>query len=215
MTEESTTLQKPRKTTRYPSLLSTIKKKTAVPQVRSFAWLSFTLFVVTFFIVVAIRPTLITIAKLNKEIKDQKELNKKMDVKIKSLVQAQQNYAKNIDSFSLLNEALPQRSEFPLFALFLENQASNSGVTVKSISFDQFNKKDNISSTSGFFSFSINTEGDYLKQKKFLQSLEQSRRITQIGSATFNQASEDEIPKLTMSVTGTVYYIPKNNEKKL
>lgn len=215
MIEEQTILQKPGKMARYSNLLSSIKERSKTPPVRSFAWLSFTLFIIAFFIVIAIRPTIITIAKLNKEIKDQKDLNKKMDVKIKSLVQAQQNYAKNIDLLYLLDEALPQRSEFPRFAFFLEDQATNSGITIRSISLDQFNKKESAASGSGLFSFSINTEGDYLKLKNFLQTLEQSRRITQIDTAVFNQVVENDSPKLTMTVTGTVYYKPKNNEKKL
>lgn len=210
MTTPANIASEGRKFHRYYDYILEIKERTKVPQTRSFAWLSLTLFTISFFVVAAIRPTLITIAKLNKEIKDKEGLNQKMEGKIKSIVAAQQVYANNVDSFFLLDEALPERSEFPKFAYFLEQSASLAEITLKSLAFEKIDSLNTDTTlTTNILVFTLALEGDYLKLKKFLENLEQSRRVTKINSIVFSQEKKENSLTLSLLISGTVFFKEK------
>lgn len=192
---------------RYHRYFFSLGKISKTPQVRSFAWLSLTLFAIAFFSLMAIRPTLVTIAKLNREIKDKKEAKQKLQTKINAIVAAQAQYAKNMDNLPLLKEALPEKSEFPRLAFFLEENASASAVELKALSFEKIGvaeKESPQSPSSGpnLFQFSLSVGGDYPNLKDFLNRLESSRRILKIDSFSFNQIKKEESWQLGLRVAG-------------
>jgi len=194
---------------RYNRYFSNLQKK--VKEARSFAWLSVSIFTVSFFIIVAIKPTLVTITKLNKEIKDKREISQKLQVKINSIIAAQEEFAGNSDNLYLLSEALPEKSEFPKLAGFFESVALSSGVSVKSLSFESVGKSPPQTLKKdvpilGSMSFSISTSGDYLQLKQFLNTLEASRRIIKIKNASFNQVKKEEVTELSLLVSGQAYF---------
>lgn len=209
MTTPTASPNQEKKHRRYFDYLLEIKEKTKTPQTRSFAWFSITLFTISFFVIVAIRPTLLTIANLTKEIKDKKELNKEMTEKIKSIVAAQQAYANNIDALPLLNEALPERSEFPKLAYFLEQSALSSGVTLKSISFGKIDEEKKEGDIANILSFNLAVEGEYPKLKNFLLDLEQSRRIAKIDTVSFGIIKKEGTNNLSLTLSGIVFYQEK------
>lgn len=185
---------------------------------RSFAWLSMTIFAISFFSVVAIRPTLVTIAKLTREIKDKKEANKQLEDKINTLIAAQDEYVKNSDNIFLLDQSLPKKSEFPLFAFSLEQLASGSGIEIKSFSFEKIfiTKNTNAKLANQAYSilgFSLTASGDYFKLKDFISKLETSRRIIKVDGVSFKQAKKkttqaSELPssEIVISVSGKAFF---------
>lgn len=181
-----------------------------VPQTvrtRSFTWLSITIFTVTFFLIVAIKPTLVTIAKLNKEIKDKTEASIQLQKKIDAIVAAQDIYARNSDNLVLLDDAFPEKSEFPRLAYFFEQISTSSGVIIKSLNFEKIGSPSNKAKDTSLLStlplnFSIIAKGDYPQLKNFLTELESSRRIIKITSTTFNQQKKDEKVELTIYISG-------------
>ena len=68
------------------------------------------IFTVIFFAVFAIRPTLLTIADLIKEIEDKEDLIVQLDRKIASLSSAETEYRKFYYQLGLLDEAIPKHS---------------------------------------------------------------------------------------------------------
>jgi Tfp pilus assembly protein PilO len=165
----------------------------------------------------AIRPTLVTIAKLNREIKDKKEANQKLQTKINAIVAAQAQYSKNLDNLPLLEEALPEKSQFPRLAFFVEENATASGVELKSLSFEKIGAVEQApqsSSTSNSLYFSLNVSGNYSNLKDFLNRLESSRRIIEINSFAFSQVKKEESWQLTLRVTGRAAFVKKPIEAK-
>lgn len=184
-----------------------IKRITQTTKIRSFTWLSVTIFTITFFLIVAIRPTLVTIAKLNKEIKDKTQASKELQKKIDSIVAAQDIYARNSDNLTLLDEAFPEKSEFPRLAFFFEQIATSSGVVLKNLGFERIEDvnlkaKDTSSSLALPLNFSVLTNSDYLKLKAFLKESESSRRILKIEAATFSLIKKEDSFELQLSITG-------------
>lgn len=184
-------------------------------QTRSFVWLSVTVFTITFFLVVAIRPTLITIARLNREIKDKTEANEQLQKKIDTLIVAQEVYARNSDNLALLDEAFPEKSEFPRLAYFFEQTATASGVTIKSLNFERIGgtstkSQDAPSSSGQSLNFSFAVSGDYLRLKDLLKELESSRRILKITETSFSRVKKGEEFELQLFISGQASFGKKS-----
>lgn len=184
-------------------------------QTRSFVWLSVTVFTIIFFLVVVIRPTLITIAQLNREIKDKTEANEQLQKKIDALVVAQEVYARNSDNLALLDEAFPEKSEFPRLAYFFEQTATASGVTIKSLNFERIGaastkEQDAPSSSNQSLNFTLSVNGDYLRLKDLLKELESSRRILKITESSFSRVKKGEEFELQLFISGQAYFGKKS-----
>jgi Tfp pilus assembly protein PilO len=198
---------------RYHRYFFGLQKAAQAPKIRSFAWLSLTIFTICFFLIVAIRPTLVTIAKLNREIKDEKEANRKMQIKINSIIAAQDEYAKNLDNLPLLDEALPDRSEFPRLAYFIEKLAIDNNLSLKSLGFDRIGRiekkitKGEIPSNTTPLDFSVNVSGSYSDLKAFLTQLENSRRIVNINQASFSQIKKEDNWELVLYISGQALFL--------
>lgn len=175
--------------------------------IESFAWLPLSLITVTFFALVAIRPTLTTIAQLTREIKDKREASQKLQQKINATVAAQKVYAKNVDLLPLLDETLPEKNEFPRLAFFLEELVSSSGVELKSLNFEKITTKQKSTTTydqplANSLRISLGVAGDFLKLKDFLNGLESSRRVIKMELVSFSQVKKGEIQELSLQFVG-------------
>lgn len=179
-------------------------------QTGSLLWLSLSIATVTILILTAIKPTIVTIAQLNKEIKDKKEASQKLQTKINSLVAAQKTYADNFDNILLLEEALPEKNEFPKLSIFLEEMASASGVQLKSLSFEKIIVKQppspNNPLVANSFISSVTVTGEYLNLKEFLKGLETSRRVLVIEGSTLGLVKKSETWELSLQFTGRAAY---------
>lgn len=196
---------------RYSRYFLDLRKIAQTAKTRSFVWISLTIFTICFFLVVAIQPTLVTIAKLNKEIKDKKEASLQLQKKIDSIVAAQGEFAKNIDNLPFLDEALPEKSRFPQLAFFLENLASEEGVTLNSLSFGktEINPKSDTSrkNSSSLLNFQVGVTGDYLKLKNFLKNLEVSRRLIKTENLSFSPVKSETTKEISLLISGEAYFL--------
>lgn len=198
---------------------SGIKEFTKTPQGRSFAWISLTVFTISFFLLVAIRPTLITVAKLTREIKEKREADKKLDAKIDSLVSAQKILAKNSSKISLLEEAFPDNNKFPSLAYYFEATAQNHQAQISNFTFEKIVYSQNETARKKEknpylrINFSVSVEGEYQNLKNFIQAVENSRRIINIESAKFTKVNKEKTEtetetqkSLALTISGYAFY---------
>ena len=94
------------------------------------------LMTISFFGFFAIRPTLKTIAVLQRQIIDRKTLNEKLDEKINALILAQDEYRLIEADLPLIYTLLPEKPEFPLLMRLLENLTIQNSATISGIQFD-------------------------------------------------------------------------------
>lgn len=196
---------------RYQHFVVNLKKQTQTTKAKSFAWISLTIFTISFFVLVAIQPTLVTIAKLNKEIKDKEEASQKLQAKINSLIAAQVEFAKNVDNLPLLDEALPEKNDFPRLAYFFEQAAMNESLTLQSLTFERVGakEKDSALATPNQLSFSVGVNGEYPQLKNLLRRLESSRRLFRFEKVAFIQTKTKEGQVLSFVVNGQAYFLKK------
>lgn len=194
---------------RYAHYFLDFKKIGQSAKTRSFAWISLTIFTISFFLIVAIQPTLITITSLNREIKDKKEASSQLQKKIDSIIQAQEEFAKNVDNFQLLDEALPTNNQFPSLALFLETLSADKNVVLKSLNFEkiQMDEKKPAKIPPDILGFQLTISGDYQALKSFLAYLEASRRIIKTDSISFSQTKVEEGKELSLTISGSAYFL--------
>lgn len=183
---------------------------------RSFGELSITLLVTSFFVFFAIKPTLVIVAGLTKEIKEKEEISQNLQKKIVSLVAAQQEYSLNQNRFYLVDQALPETPDFPLLILSIEKEASASGVTLESISITKIEikipDKANLNRTEvPSFEFSSSITGSYENLKLFLSKIESFRRVLNLNTISFSKtkSTQKELAKLTLNLSGQVSFYPR------
>ncbi|KUK79451.1 MAG: hypothetical protein XD95_0374 [Microgenomates bacterium 39_7] len=176
-----------------------------------------TLFLTTFFIIFAIRPTVITIFELLAEIKAREELNQKLGTKIDQIFAAQTLYNQIYDRLYLLDQALPTNPDFAHFSQTLEGNRLETNLALKTLNYssivltektDRGPAKENQN-----FIFSSDLAGGYPNLKNLLDNIFHQRRIVYIDSLKISQAKnkqdEEETTNLplTISLNGKAFYL--------
>lgn len=180
-------------------------------QARVYTGIVLSILTVAFFGFFAIRPTLVTISGLLKEIKDKKEVVNQMDQKINNLTKAQTNYNQIKEKLYLVDQSLPQDPGLSVLIKQLEALTRLSSVNFESVRFEKTNlqgeteKKENQEVT-----FSLVLSGNYQNLKNFLNSLDILRRVILVESFAFRSTMEEEIQILTLSINAKAYYLTKN-----
>jgi type IV pilus assembly protein PilO len=191
----------------FVGLGSLYKKK----QARVYTGIVLTIFTVSFFGFFAIRPTLVTISGLLKEIKDKKGVVKQMDDKITALANAQTNYSQVEEELYLVDQSLPLDPDLASLMKQLEVLARANSVTLESIQYNKINLLGEIEKEEGQKAgFSISLSGSYDNLKQFLHSLDNLRRIILVDSFSFSTKTEEEMQVLMLNVTAKAYYLTKN-----
>ena len=146
------------------------------PMFKASLFLVLSLLLIIVLVVVALKPTLVTIASLWGEIKQQREVEKKLDKKISALIVGQQLLLENEERLALLDEALPAAAQYGKWGKRMESLASQSGVKITVILEDE--KK-----------FTITAEGPYAQLRLFLGRVENLRRLMTIENMQITQKS--------------------------
>lgn len=200
---------------RYHRYFVKLKEATTRKEVRSFTYLTLSLFTIAFFGFFAIRPTLVIIASLTKEIKEKEAIEKKFQDKIASLIKAQEEYSTHQEKFSLIDQALPSSPEFPSLILPLEKEALNSSVQVQSFSIAKIEifKREKVKAESNqalSFEFTLALSGDYQNLVNFLKNFDRLRRSVLIDKFSFGLTKKTggETQEIILTLLGKSNFYP-------
>jgi len=182
-----------------------------IPIVGASTTLIFTLAVICVFAFFAIRPTLTTIAKLNKELKEKQEVNKILEKKINNLNKAQVSYAQVIDYLVLIERALPEKADFNQAASQINFLTFSNNLVLLSASFGKFYLVASPSETTevNTLDFNISVYGSYTDIKNFIQELENIDRVIQINSVIFSSKIKKDQTKLQSDLRGKIFWLEK------
>lgn len=168
--------------------------------------ISFTLVVVTFFVIFAIRPSVVTIAALFGEVKAKQEFSTLMRSQISKIVEAQDIYAQIQSRSSSIDKALGLSPNF----VYSKNQilwlASTSQVNIESIGFvppPKINDPKQLNNPLKSVSARFNFVGNYESTLNFLSQLVQLKKVGQISrfsiSLPLAQKKVENMDNLTTS----------------
>lgn len=92
---------------------------------------------VILFALFALRPTLLTMSDLLREIQEKQQLDEQLGEKISSLATAQSEYSTYQTQIQALDQAILQNSSLEEVAYYLESLLLDSGMTVQRLAFGQ------------------------------------------------------------------------------
>ena len=189
---------------------------------RMFLEILLSLVTISLFSLLALRPTLITIAELIKEIESKKETVAQMEGKIENLSQAQTVWDQEINKIRLLETSIPKNPIPDGFIRQIEGLAFKDSVSVLSMSTAEITLvgKDKgeveetldglVLGTSGEVVYSARVAADYQELLSFLSDIDKMRRPTNIESLTIDMTKTEQGLQLVLVVKGSIPYM-KNN----
>lgn len=171
------------------------------------------LLAVGFFAIFAIRPTLLTMSDLIKEIEDKRELDTQMAQKVAALSTAQSEYLQIQEQLGVLEEVLPRTPQLVRSLKIIEKSATETGISIVSINVNEIPKEvDTSLPTTGQLRrvdapLTIVLAGDYLSIRNFVETLRSSRRTFVIDSIIFSLSEERGQRRLNASLTISIPYL--------
>lgn len=195
----------------YYQRLQTLSQK-PITQVSSA--LLFTIGAIIFFAVVAIKPTLETVAELTKKINDQKKILAQAEKKVAALATVQQQYEFIQPYLPALDEAVPTSYATQQLLHDIEAVASNLGIPLSNIKISNIEFPPPVTDQDQLkdLNFSISLTSFYPTAKMFMQSLEQLPRLIVIDSVSMstnegNRSSALAIPgQVQMTIQCKSFY---------
>lgn len=186
---------------------------------RMFLEILLSLATISFFAAFALRPTLVTIAALLKEIQSKDELVNKLDSKIQNLSTAQTLLEGETSRLPLIEDAVPSSPSPEDFVRQLEGLANKNGVNLLGVSLGQVTLLGEVKkapaeegvnplpeNTLGI-PFSISLSGAYPNLLGFLADLENLRRPSAIDTTGLTATETDEGKVLVILVSGRAPYL--------
>ena len=211
---------------RYQHYFSDLSHFAPTKKTKAYTGLVLSFFTIAFFLFFAIKPTIITIVGLNKEIKDKKVVIEKLDKKIQSLSDAQKIYLGIQDDLPLIDEALPKTSEIQTLIKQIEALATISNVNLDAAKYDEVvlsgtRGKTAVPPSEDTYSgplptnsiiYDTSVSGSYDNLKTFLAGLGQIRRINVVTAFSCQnsnkQATEEKVgssTNLTLTLSASAY----------
>lgn len=187
-------------------------------EVKAFLESILSLMTIAVFATFALRPTLLTIAKLYKEIQTKEEAVVKLDQKARDLVQAQSIYSQEQNRITLLESAVPEKPYPELFARQVEGLIGKHGIELLGLSIgkatllgetrvkQESTKSKTITEDAGSISFSLSAKGKFLSLSTFLSDLESLRRPIKTDTFSISLSETEGEDMLVLAITGQVPY---------
>lgn len=177
---------------------------------------------VLFFAVFAIRPTLLTMSDLLKEIEDKRELDQQLDRKVAALSTVQGEYLEMQDRLGVLDLALPNQPQLLYTLKTIEKLASEQQLVIESLSVAEIPEEkppepiggadlvpiQNLSRVD--LPMLISVSGDYPNIRQFIESLRSYRRQLVIDTVIFTTEESRNARKLRAAITISAPYIGTN-----
>jgi len=188
------------------------------PLLATSLWVIMSLILLIILLVLALRPTLITIADLLAKIREQGEVSKQLEDKMVSVQTATANLKKIDDKLYLLDVGLPKEDLWDQLASKLESIATASGLKIQNIIIykvplsptELIGTKEQpiiVSAPKGIIPirFKIIAVGSYDQSRKLIEAVEKMRRITIIDQANIDLTKEGDYMVTIQAETG---YLP-------
>ncbi len=181
------------------------------PIARLSAQLFLTYAAIIFFSIVAIRPTLQTMAQLLKEIEEKRALDTRLSQKINALTSLQRQLSEKEYILPVLQAAIPNNPKFTEFLTVIEKLSSERSVILtsaqveKSIIAEQNPDTQKPPTELTTYPIHLTVEGSYENLFAFIQDLSNMRRICLIDQFDILPASSQDSNSLVLSMDVRIF----------
>lgn len=189
--------------------------------IRAYIELMLSISVVVIFGIFAIRPTLVTIAQLQKEIEEREKTLEELNLKMRSLEMAQEEVTKYARTLPLVDTAVPDGPLPVLYARQIEGLTRKNNTTLFGLGVDNVvivgektnnvellvDPNDRYPTDADSMEFSINVRGEYENILGFINDIEKLRRPILIDKLSIIVDEDEEQNRLILSVLGRVPFL--------
>ena len=174
---------------------------------------------ITFFVIFALKPTVLTITQLIKEIQSKEEIVAKLDTKIQNVATARTLVDSESNRIPLIESSIPGIPSPETFVRQLEGLAAKNGVNLLGMSIGEVvltgdvekPKKDEPGLTplpegAKGATFSLSVSGPYVNLSNFLADLETLRRPLAVDNSGISSTETPSGKTLVILVTGRMPY---------
>lgn len=198
------------------------------PSLKIYLELFLSLGTVLIFAIFAIKPTVLTILELNKEIQSKKNTVSKLEQKIVSLKTASNLLQNESLNLQLIENAVPGSADVEQFINQLEKLALSHSVVISGFSSSDaiikgdLNKKKNsdnltpLPNNANELVVSFSVTGTYQGLYELLQSIENLRRPVKFDSFVFNSSNTADNEKIIiLTVSGRLPFLVINENQTI
>jgi len=175
-----------------------------------------TVFFIVVLFIVAIRPSFVTISKIQNSLDLLNTFNSSLLTKIDTLKKLTILYQNNKQKFDLLDTAIPQQPDFSVLEKQIRYLVNQNNFEILSLTFTQIpligsvdndiKNTDNLANdASNTITFNLAASGDYESIKNFISQLQTLNRLVTIQNFTISQ-SMTNTNELNFALSVVVYY---------
>lgn len=177
----------------------------------SYIFTGVTVAVAIILIVGAIRPTVITITRINSEISTKEKTDNALSDKINALSELDTQYYELKNDFKNISLVFPTENNFSLFMANIDAVSSRNGFVLMGLSFFEY-KEDNPLSTTVLepWSVRLTVDGKRANLVNLLRDLESLPMYPVIESISYSDKSETE-ETTSFTINMRIYHVPINN----
>ncbi len=177
--------------------------------------LFFSVGAVLFFAIFAIRPTLLTMSDLIKELEDKRELDQQLSQKIAALSTVQATYLGSQNRLGVLDEAIPPTPQFIYSLKLLEKVASENRLAISTVNVNEIPEEIVASGQTSRLErvaipISVVIAGDYASIRSFIEDVLALRRSFVVDTVVFAKSEERGTQVLKATISLSLPYLSEN-----
>ena len=176
---------------------------------QKFFGIALTLCAISFFGFFAIRPTVSTILKLQKELSDNQFVFSQLETKIKNLSELRKQYSALQSDLSTVTSAITIQPDVHLLFAQIQSIAQTSNITIKKLQNSEVEVlRENKSADKNYYSysFSIAGIGSFENISKFVSTITSMERVVNIDVFSINSITEQNSQSLGFNIQGTAFF---------
>lgn len=168
-----------------------------------------TLCALSFFGFFAIKPTVSTILKLQKEISDNQFVLDQLEVKIKNLTILRKQYFNLQTDLPMITSTITIQPDAHLLFAQIQSIARNSNITIKKLQnfeVEVLRNDKSVNKNYYSYSFTIAGSGTFENIFKFTQTLTNMERVVNIDIFSINNIANQKSEALEFNIQGTAFF---------
>ncbi|MBP9817141.1 hypothetical protein KBC75_00105 [Candidatus Shapirobacteria bacterium] len=179
-----------------------------------------TFFLISFFLIFAIRPTMLTISALLGDIKSKELSNLQMKNKIDDVMRAQDAFSTIQERFQIVESSLPSRPNYFQSYNEVQTYATSSGIKIDSLVLGLDDTVDKLNPKIKTYSTAISVNQPFDIALKLVSDLLNGRRLLSINGINFTVTEKDNSGDpgiaglVNTTFSPTFYFWNETNEKK-
>ena len=176
---------------------------------QKFFGLVLTLCALSFFGFFAIKPTVSTIIRLQKEISDSQLILNKLGIKINNLTELRKQYFNLQDDIPIVTRAITVQPDVPLLFGQIQSVGLTSNVTIKKLKnfeVEILGNDNNINKNYSSYSFAVGGEGSLENISGFMDKLINMERVVNIDMFSINKTGDQKDGLIEFDIQGTAFF---------